>query len=76
MSDVSQMLARFLGDDKPEAEEADYNPKKAAFKRFVESLQGDDLDEQMAAYDDYQLFLEDEEDDGNGEIEDSVKSDS
>jgi hypothetical protein len=70
------MLARFLGDGEPEAEEADYNPKKAAFKRFVESLQGDDLDEQMSAYDDYQLFLEDDEEDDNGEIEGFSKSDT
>jgi hypothetical protein len=72
MSDVAQLLARFLGDGEPEAEEADYNPKKAAFKRFLEALKGDDLDETMEAYDDYQTFVGDDD----GEIEDSSELDS
>jgi len=29
------------------------NPSKAAFKRFIESLKTDDLDEQQAAFEDY-----------------------
>jgi hypothetical protein len=72
MSDVAQLLARFLGDDKPDTGEADYDPKKAAFKRFIEALKGDDLDEQMEAYDDYQTFVGDDD----GEIEDSSEFDS
>lgn len=72
MADVAQLLARFLGDGDPESEEADYNPKKAAFRRFVEALKGDDLDEQMEAYDDYQTFIGDDD----GEIEDSNGLDS